>query len=150
MSLAKELGLKEDKKAVEEVVEKAAKLSPFDYLNSINTTKKDIMVDDVAEKQYSPYMVNRGLSYFVDTVHMANEMNRYHFLDNRLQYSFLINIVRPAKRFSKWFKADKNELIELVKEYYGYSTRKAREVLPLLTQSQLKMIEEKLEKGGKK
>jgi len=39
-------------------------MSPFDYLNAINTTKKDIMVDDVAEKAYTSFMVNRGLSYF--------------------------------------------------------------------------------------
>ena len=72
-------------------------LNPFEFLNSINMTKKDIMVDDIAEKAYLPYMVNRSLSYFNDTVLMANEMNTKHHLDHKLQYSFLINIVTEAK-----------------------------------------------------
>ena len=106
-------------------------LSPFDYTNAINFTKEDIMVDDVAEKQYAPYMVNRSLSYFPDTVALANEMNRYHHLDNRLQFDFLINIVRKRKRFSKWAKAQTESDIDAVKEYYGYSNEKARQALTL-------------------
>ena len=79
-------------------------MNPFEYLNAINSTKKDIMVDDIAEKGYNSFMVNRGLSYFNDTVLMANEMNVNHTIDNRLQFDFLINIVRKKKRFSKWIK----------------------------------------------
>ena len=91
----------------------------FDYLNSINYSKKDIMVDDIAEDEYNPFMVNRGLSYFQDTVLYANEMNRYHHLDNRLQFDFLINIVRKRKRFSKWTKSTNPDTLNVVKEYYG-------------------------------
>ena len=122
-------------------------LSPFEYLNSINMTKKDIMVDDIAEKAYLPYMVNRSLSYFNDTVLMANEMNMKHHLDNKLQYSFLINIVRKRKRFSKWNKPEVQNDIDVVKEYYGYSNDKARQVLPLLSSSQLSEL--KINKGGR-
>ena len=68
-------------------------MNPFEYTNAINYTKKDIMVDDVAEKAYSSYMINRQLSYFPDTVLAANEMNRNHHLDNRLQFDFFINII---------------------------------------------------------
>ena len=75
-------------------------MNPFEYTNAINYTKKDIMVDDVAEKAYSSYMINRQLSYFPDTVLAANEMNRNHHLDNRLQFDFFINIIRKKKRFS--------------------------------------------------
>ena len=50
-------------------------MNPFEYVNSINYTKKDIMIDDIAEKAYNPFMINRSLSYFNDTVAMANEMN---------------------------------------------------------------------------
>ena len=76
-------------------------MSPFDYLNAINYTKKDIMVDDFAEKEYNPFIVNRGLSYFKDTVLYANEMNKNHTLDHRLQFDFLINIIRKKKRWSQ-------------------------------------------------
>ena len=125
-------------------------VSPFDYLNSINFTKQDIMMDDQAEKGYAPFMVNRGLSYFPDTVAFANEMNRYHHLDNRLQFDFLINITRKRKRFSKWAKAQPESDIDAVKEYYGYSNEKARQALTLLSPEQIKIIKTKVSKGGKR
>ena len=108
-------------------------MNPFEYLNAINHTKQNIMVDDITEKEYNPFMVNRGLSYFHDTVLMANEMNQNAHLDNRLQFDFFINIVRKKKRFSKWFKPEIVSDVEVVKEYYGYSNQKARQVLTLLT-----------------
>lgn len=125
-------------------------MNPFDFLNSINTTKKDIMVDDLTEKQYPAFMVNRGLSYFADTILYANEMNRYHHLDNRLQFDFLINTVRKQKRFSKWHKNESSEDVEAVKEYYGYSNEKARQTLSVLTQNQIIELKQKVYKGGKK
>ena len=74
-------------------------MNPFEYVNSINYTKKNIMDSPEKEKGYNPFMINRSLSYFNDTVILANEMNKYHHLDGRLQYSFLINIVRKRKTF---------------------------------------------------
>lgn len=127
-----------------------AKLSPFDYLNAINTTKIDIMVDAETEKQYSGFMVNRGLSYFQDTIFAANEMNKFHQLDNRLQFDFYINIIRKRKRFSKWFKPEQSDPIEVVKEYYGYSNEKARQALTLLSDEQIEMLKQKVSKGGRK
>ena len=126
------------------------KLSPFDFLNSINSTKKDLMEDPDTENQYVPFVVNRTLSYFPDTVAIANEMNKYHHLDAKLQYQFLINIVRKRKRFSKWIKSDLENNIEKVKEYYGYSMDKARQVMPLLSTDQLNIIINKVDKGGRK
>ena len=125
-------------------------MSPFDYLNAINYTKKDIMVDDIAEKQYNPFMVNRGLSYFQDTILMANEMNQYAHLDNRLQFDFLINIVRKRKRFSKWNKPEVATDLDVIKEYYGYSNEKARMVHNLLTDNQITELRRKVFKGGRK
>ena len=125
-------------------------MSPFDYLNAINYTKKDIMVDDIAEKQYNPFMVNRGLSYFQDTVLMANEMNQYAYMDNRLQFDFLINIVRKRKRFSKWNKPEVATDLDVIKEYYGYSNEKARMVHNLLTDNQITELRRKVFKGGRK
>ena len=125
-------------------------LSPFDYLNSINDTKKDIMIDDLDEKAYASFIINRSLSYFPDTVCIANEMNRYHHLDNKLKYSFLINIIRKRKRFSKWIKPDLDSDIEVVKEYYGYSNEKARQVHSLLSSEQIEELRKKVNKGGRK
>jgi len=125
-------------------------MNPFDYLNSINWTKKNIMKDDIDEKAYNPFLVNRTLSYFQDTIAYANIMNQYHHLDNRLQYEFYINIIRQRKRFSKWIKPETSEDIEVIMEYYGYSNEKARQALPLLSSEQLKQIKQKVDKGGRR
>lgn len=124
-------------------------MNPFEYVTAINLTKKDIMVDDLAEKAYNPFMVNRSLSYFNDTVLMANEMNQHAHLDNRLQFDFLINIVRKKKRFSKWAKATSDSDVEVIKEYYGYSNEKARQILPLLSSEQIDALKKKVFRGGK-
>lgn len=139
-----------DEPKKEYVVEpyKAPSISPFDFINSITYNKNDLMVDDWAEKQYTPYIVNKGLSYGADTVIQANEMNSRPHLDKKLQFQFLINNIRPKKRYNKWIKAEKIESIEVIKQYYGYSTEKARQVLPLLDQSKIDLIKQKLEKGG--
>lgn len=122
-------------------------MNPFEFINSINSNK-DIMVDELAESQYVPFIVNRGLSYFPDTVLLANQMNMNAHLDNKLQYHYLINTTRPRKRFSKWAKKHENSDLEVVKEYYGYNNRKAEYALSLLTKQQLEYIKNKNKKGG--
>jgi len=125
-------------------------MNPFNYLNSINHTKQDIMKDDLDEKGYNSFLINRSLSYFYDTVGMSNVMNRYHHLDNKLKYHFLINIIRKRKRFSKWMKPETESDIEVVKQYYEYSNNKAKQVLPLLSPEQINIIRQKVSKGGTK
>jgi len=133
---------------VEEVWKKPA-ISPFDFANAINHSKQNLIVDDWSEKQYNPFIVNRSMSYGADTVIYANEMNSRPHLDRRLQFDFLINTVRPRKRFNKWLKPETVEVLSTIQEYYGYSIDKARQVLPLLTDVQLETIKNKLNKGGK-
>ena len=125
-------------------------MNPFDYVNAINYTKKNIMVDDITEKAYIPYMVNRQLSYFPDTVLAANEMNRNHHIDNRLQFDFFINIIRKRKRFSKWYKPETISDLDAVKKYYGYSNEKARQVLTLLSPEHINELKRKVTTGGRK
>jgi len=100
------------------------------------------------EKDYNAFMVNRSLSYFPDTVLYANEMNKYHHADNRLQYSFLINIIRKRNRFSKWNKNIESDNLNIVKMYYGYSNEKARDVLPLIDKQQLDILKDRINHGG--
>ena len=125
-------------------------MNPFKFTDAINYTKEDIMIDDITEKAYNPFLINRSLSYFPDTVLAANEMNRNHHIDNRLQFDFFINIVRKRKRFSKWFKPEEISDLETVKEYYGYSNEKARQVLTLLSTEQMNELKNKVAKGGRK
>ena len=121
-----------------------------DYLKAINETKKDIMVDDIAEKEYNPFIINRGLSFFKDTILYANEMNRYHHLDHRVQFDFFINIIRKKKRWSKWIKASDIDNLGLIKEYYGYSNEKAKSALSLMSNEQIEQLKQRIYKGGKR
>jgi len=123
-----------------------------DYLNSINFSKTDLMKSEDKEwiKKYPAFIINKILSGFQDTIMLVNEVNRNHFLDKDMQYSFLLNSIRSKKRFSPFLRASKLKDIDLVKEYYGYSNEKAKTVLDILTKDQLKLIKEKLYKGGTK
>ena len=123
-----------------------------DYLPAINHTKKNLMNSDdpMWEKKYPAFMVNKVLSGFQDTVMLCNEMNRNHFLDRDMQFQFLLNSIRSKKRFTPFLRASKIKDIECVKEYYGYSNDKAKSALDILTKKQLKLIKERLYKGGTK
>ena len=123
-------------------------MNPFDVLNSVNHNKKDLL-DAENESKYPAFMVNRGLSYFRDTVLLANEMNRNHHIDGRLQFDFLRSAIRPRKRFSKWAKKEKIKAIDLIKEVYGYSTPKAEAVLDLFTDKDLEVLASRVFKGGR-
>jgi len=127
------------------------KIELKDWLTSINTTKNNIMDEDPSTvKEYSPYIINRCMSGHIDTVMYANELNKNSSIDKKLQYDFLINIVRKRKRFSPWVRKEKVEDLECVKSYYGYSNEKAQQVLGILTKEQLTFIKNKLETGGMK
>jgi len=134
---------------IEEVPYKAPAISPFDFINAIHHSKENLIVDDWSEKQYNPWIINKGLSYGPDTVIPANEMNSRPHLDKILQFHFLINIIRPKKRFNKWIKAEKIDDLEVIKEYYGYSTEKAKQVLPLLDDKIIDNMKRKITKGGR-
>jgi len=127
--------------------------NPFDYVNSINQTKKNLMRgtenDQLAEKDYNPFLTNRALSYHHDTISQANEMNMRSDLDKKLQYEFLLNTVRPKKRYAKWDKKEDHGDLAAVKEYFGYSDNKATQALTTLTDDQITKIKKRLEKGGR-
>ena len=118
-----------------------------DWLNSINFSKEDLIEHT---KEYPPYIVNRCLSGHLDCVMFANEMNKYHFLDKDMQYSFYLNSLRKKKRFSAWIRKDKITDLECVKKYYGYSNEKASQALKILSKEQINFIKQRLETGGKK
>lgn len=126
--------------------------NPFDYVSSITYNKTDMMTgtenDELAESGYNPYLTNKSLSYFPDTLLYANEINVLNHIDNKLQYSYLLNSIRPKKRFSKWVKKQEDIDIEAIKEYYKYSTAKAEAALSLLSPQQINEIKKRLNKGG--
>ena len=123
-----------------------------EYLNAINFTKKNVMDsdDELWKKKYPAFIVNKMLSAFSDTIMLVNEMNRNHFIDKDMQFQFLLNSIRTKKRYSPFLRASKLKEIECVKEYYGYSNDKAKSALDILTKDDIKLIKEKLYKGGTK
>ena len=122
-----------------------------DYLKAINQSKEKLMDgdDEEWEKKSPPFIVNKCLSPFPDTIQLVNEMNQLPHLDKKLQFDFLINSLRPRKRFTPWMKAKKLDNLEYVKEYYGYSNEKAKTALEILNDEQISAIKKKLNKGGR-
>jgi hypothetical protein len=122
-----------------------------DYLNAINHEKTNLLDtdDEMWEKKYPPFIVNKCLAPFPDTIFLVNEMNKHHHLDKKLQFDFLLNSLRTRKRFTPWLKASKLKNLEYVKEYYGYNNEKAKSALKILNDEQIKTIKDSLNKGGR-
>jgi hypothetical protein len=121
----------------------------FDYVNAILQSKNQLIVDEITEKNYNPFLTNRALSYHKDCVLFANEMNCLHGLDKKMQNDFLLNTVRSMKRpFAKWAKSEKNDDLECIKIVFGLSDSKAQDALRLLSKEQIQQIKEQTQKGG--
>ena len=124
------------------------KRNPFDFVKSVSSDKTDIMVDDIEEKAYQPFLINKSLSYHQDSVFFTNEMNCRHGLDNRLQYVFFLNTLRKRQRFSKWSKPYVSKKLDVVKDYYQMSTREAKELYTLLSDKELRELKNRMNTGG--
>ena len=122
-----------------------------DYLNAINQTKETLMdgEDEMWEKKYPPFVINKCLHAFPDTILFVNEINQIPNLDNKLQFDFFLNTLRARKRYTPWLKAKKLENLECIKEYYGYNNEKAKTALDILDDEQISAIKQKLNKGGR-
>lgn len=122
------------------------KVSPFKYVDSILKGPKIDQTDD-----YNPFMVNRGLSFYQDTILWANEMNRLFHLDKDMQYEFLNSVVSKKKRpFAKWVGKDKSDPdIEMIMSYYGLNRQRAIEAMMLLNKDEIEMIRERTYEGGR-
>ena len=122
-----------------------------DYINAINYTKEPLLdtEDEEWTKKYPPYIVNKCIAPFPDSVMLVNEINQLHHLDKKLQFDFLINSLRSRKRYAPWMKAKKLESLEYVKEFYGYNNEKAKAALDILNDEQISAIKERLNKGGR-
>ena len=121
-----------------------------DYLYTINQSKHNLLRQNPeAVKGYPPFIINKCLSGFTDSILFANEMNIHNHLDKQMQYDFYLNTLRSKKRFSPWLRKDEIKDLDLVKRYYGYSNEKAKQALRILTKEQLNFIKSKFETGGR-
>lgn len=121
-----------------------------DFFTSINSSKKNLILQDSGyEKVYIPYVINKSMSYFIDSLFYANQMNQYPQSPKRMQYEYYLHKLSKKPRFSKWHK-DTNNLdnIKIIQQFYGYSVKKAKEVVKILTQEQINKLQEQLKTGG--
>tara|TARA_B110000495_G_scaffold115123_1_gene99717 strand:+ start:2502 stop:2942 length:441 start_codon:yes stop_codon:yes gene_type:complete len=143
----------------------ADKITPFTFINSINQGRKgkhlladskadkslEIANPDAIDKSYVPFIINRGMSYFKDTILCANEMNQHANLPARMQYDFYRNMLTNKKRFSKWNKKkDTSEDIALIQKEYSYSRQIAEMHYPVFTEEELRKLRKKHNSGGLK
>ena len=127
-------------------------MTPFDFIKSVSHNKKDLILDSdypaQTEKLYNAFIVNRGFSYFEDTILHANELNMRHHLFEDAQYRYYLGMLRPRNRFSKWHKAEQNDDLDAIQEVYSVNRTVAKMYLKALSKEDLKTIHGKLEKGG--
>lgn len=122
--------------------------TPFDFLNSINQTKRNLIREDGrGASEYAPYLMNKGLSQFPDTIIQANAMNANWHLDKQMQYEYLLHSIRPRKRFSKWAKREDAELIQKVCDLFGCSPKKAEDIRSVLGDKALAKVIKRCEDG---
>lgn len=123
-----------------------------DYLNAINHTKvpMDKLDDDYEHtlKRYAPFIINKGVSYFPDSIIQSNNMNFFCGIDKRMHFDYLQHSIRKRKRFCKWMRKTPPADLQAVKDYFGYSNGKAYEALDILTKEQINNIKEELNTGG--
>jgi len=129
-------------------VSKDSDLKIFDILNDISYTKTGIINEDTVS-QYNPYMVNRWLSMSIDTIMYAQEMNCNAHLPKDMQYDYYFHAIKKNKRFFKYIKHTKQDLIDVIAEYHGCSDKKAKELLRLFSENDIEYMKSKLNKGGK-
>lgn len=132
----------------EEVVEKKDKVTPFTFMNALSESKKDLLKEDPdLVNDYNPFITNRGFSYFPDTILYANELNMYPNIPKESQFYYYLHSLRKRKRYSKWFKLEKNDDLELVKQTYKVRTEVAKEFLKILTPENLQAIRDSQSTG---
>ena len=124
-------------------------MNPFDFVNAVTYTKKDIMVDDVSKKGYSAFLTNKSLSYHQDCILYVNEMNSKSHLDSTLQFHYFLNTLRKRKRFAKWSKPKVLENMKVIATYYDCSMTKAEEYYKILSAKEIKIMKERMNKGGR-
>jgi len=122
-------------------------MNPFDVIGDISLNKKRVITED-NERDYSPFMTNRGLSYFRDTIFYAQEMNKLHHVDKKMQFDYLFNSIRKSKRFSKWSKKENAGDIQLIADYFGYSWKKAEQAIDILTKEQIAAIRDSVARNS--
>lgn len=126
------------------MTEEKKPLTPFDFITAAGQTKVNLFEVEENEKLYIPFMVNKGFSYFPDSILHANEMNSHADLPKNAQFLYYKETLRSAKRFSKWSKLDKNDDLDIIKKIYQCNNEVAKQYIRILTENQLENLRERM------
>ena len=121
-------------------------MSVMDILANISSSDTTM---EYHESDYKQRVINKGLSYFIDSILYVNEVNQRHYLTNKQHYDYMFNSLRKKKRFSKWHKKTPVDNVDLVMQSYKYSQTKAEEAIKLLSDAQIDELRDRLEQGGR-
>lgn len=133
--------------------EQIKKIGLFDFLNDVSY-KKEYLYNEDTKSQYNAFMILRGLGQHIDTVLLANELNKRPNISKEMHHDFLFYVIDARKRYGKWSKEVKQydeDVVEYIKDKYQYNTKNAIEqYLSLMSNAELKQLKKKVHnKGGK-
>lgn len=135
----------------EEVEQEVKGLSPFDFIKSVSNNKKDLLKDNPENvKEYSAFMVNRGLSFYPDTVLIANDMNLYPDIPPEAQYYYYMGAIRKGNRYSEWHKKKKDDDLDLIQQVYQVRRDIAKQYAKLLSKDDLAKLRQLVDTGETK
>lgn len=109
----------------------------FKYASSINRGETIPVEED-----YHKYLTQRSFSYHADSVIIANEVNKYPDIDNKLHYYFLKGMLRPAKRYSKWWKPVTHEKVSTISKFYDMPMKQAYDIETFFNDEEIEEMEE--------
>lgn len=129
---------------------KKKKLNPFtDIIKSINAKSGNIFDEEpYLENQYVPYIVNKALAGIPDTFYYAELMNKCADLPNKMQYDFYYYGLPKSSKRGNWVKAEVVPNLDVVKNYYNCSTKKAKQYLKFLKATDLDMMKKYIPAEG--
>ena len=134
----------------EDIVEEVYVKPKYDWRweNSVTSNKQHLDMEGLVEFKYDAFRLNRTLSNYIDTISVADDLNRNYHLDFKLQYDYAFYKIKKGKRWFKRPDKDKNADLALIREHYKYNIERAKEVLRILSPEQLQIIRKEKEKGG--
>ena len=124
-------------------------MNPFDIIGKLNTSFVDEW-SEIGDNQYTDFIIDRAMSYHLDTVMFANEVTLRHQMPRRWKYDFYRLAIQPKKkRFAKWSKPEENDDTQLIMDVYQVNRQRAGQILSLINKKDLEFIREKTYYGGK-
>ena len=121
----------------------------FDIVKNIQSSHELLSEEEVREFS-NPYILNRALSFNTDTIFFADEASTFTSVDPWAQYLFYFYSIDKKKyRPGRWEKKEVSpDSLSMIQEAFDVSESKALEYLEILSDEQVDIIIEFMNKGG--